>query len=923
MKLFLKRITALLVCVVLLAASLPTVALSANTKIASNLRFDYTDFSNKTPQSLNGKNGVLLGEGDTFSFDAEVEEGNYYILINYFVTDEKRIEPEVGLAIDRKHDSDWDTPHRLYRIWESPFYESGFLCDNKGNNIDTDFNEIKDWQTAAITSADCSGNATSLAAGKHTFNFYISRGELAISDIEIVAVDSICTYSEYLSEYNTKPQENSNADPIILEAENMYRKSSVAIRATFDRSSPEITPNDPVKVLYNLLDGSSYSTQGMWVEWKVNVEKSGYYGIAFKYRQNNLRGISVHRKLYVDGTIPYAEMSNLTFDYNDSFELKTIKNGEETSKLYLTEGEHIIRLEVAEGNADAVALIATQIAELNRLYARIIAVTGTNPDTYRDYEFKKEIPDLMDGLKSCKDSLNDAILLLDNNEENAGSVTSTIYELVDRLESFLKDEDQIAKKLSSFRSQIDALADLNMSLKAQPLTLDSIQLFEQNGEAEENKKGFFKHLAFHIKAFMISFTDAYDVEIADGATKSLNLWVGSGEDLGRDQLQIIQGLIRDDFTPKTKIDINAQLISSGIILQAALAGRAPDMASFVPQATVMQLAYREALSDLRKSPDYELMRQSVSDAAQYGFEYKNKVYAIAETQTHPMLFYRKDILNEYGLKVPSTWQEFYDVAEQLQLNSMSVAVPSDITLYETLLMQRGVEVYDKDLTKTMLDTMEAVKAFEEWTDMFAKYDFPLSYDFFNRFRTGEMPMGIANYTLYKQIETAASELSNCWGMAPIPGTPDENGNIIRTMPCTVTGIVVLDSCKDETAAYEYIKWWTSDSVQITFSEKSEALVGFTGRFSAANNAAFENIAWSTDEKNALLQQRKQLWNVKTTLAQYSFDRNLNNAFRRVLYYYEEPRDVLYRYNLVINDEIERKNNELARRAERNKKGGEG
>ena len=919
MKVFLKRTFTLCISILLLLASLPTVVLSADTKIAADLSFDYTDFSNEAPQSLNGKNGVILSEGDSFSFDAEVEEGSYYIIISYFVTDKKRIESEIGLAIDREYDSDWDTPYRLYRIWESPFYESGFLCDNKGNNIDTDFYEIREWQTAAITATDFTGNVTPLSKGLHTFNFYISRGELAISHIEIVNVDSIRTYSEYLTEFNAKPQENSGVEPIIFEAENMYRKSSVAIRASFDRSSPEITPNDPVKVLYNLLDGGSYSTQGMWVEWKIDVEKSGYYGIAFKYRQNNLRGISVHRKIYVDGAIPYAEMSNLTFDYNDSFELKTIKSGEEISKIYLTEGEHIIRLEVAEGNADAVSLIASQISELNRLYARIIAVTGTNPDTYRDYEFKKEIPNLMDGLKSCKDSLNDAILLLDNNEKNAGSVTSTIYELVDRLEIFLKDENQIAKKLSSFRSQIDALADLNMSLKAQPLTLDNIQLFEQNGEAVENKKGFFKHLAFHIKAFMISFTDAYDVKIADGATKSLNLWVGSGEDLGRDQLQIIQGLIRDDFTPKTKIDVNAQLISSGIILQAALAGRAPDMASFVPQATVMQLAYREALSDLRESLDYEQMRQSVSDAAQYGFEYKDKVYAIAETQTHPMLFYRKDIFNEYGLKVPNTWKEFYDVAEQLQLNSMSVAVPADITLYETLLMQRGVEVYDKDLTKTMLDTVEAVESFEEWTDMFAKYDFPLSYDFFNRFRTGEMPMGITNYTLYKQIETAASELSNCWGMAPIPGTIDESGEIIRTMPCTVTGIVVLDSCNDKGAAYEYIKWWTSDSVQITFSEKSEALVGFTGRFSAANNVAFENIAWSTDEKNALIQQRKQLWNVKTTLAQYSFDRNLNNAFRRVLYYYEEPRDVLYRYNLVINDEIERKNNELARRVERNKK----
>ena len=51
-------------------------------------------------------------------------------------------------------------------------------------------------------------------------------------------------------------------------------------------------------------------------------------------------------------------------------------------------------------------------------------------------------------------------------------------------------------------------------------------------------------------------------------------------------------------------------------------------------------------------------------------------------------------------------------------------------------------------------------------------------------------------------------------------------------------------------------------------------------------------------------------------ATYIVDRNLSNAFKKVVYERKNAREAITAYALVIDQEIERKNTELAKRAER-------
>ena len=203
----------------------------------------------------------------------------------------------------------------------------------------------------------------------------------------------------------------------------------------------------------------------------------------------------------------------------------------------------------------------------------------------------------------------------------------------------------------------------------------------------------------------------------------------------------------------------------------------------------------------------------------------------------------------------------------------------------------------------------SVGAFTDWTDFFVKHSTPLTYDFYNRFRTGEMPLGITDYTLYNQLKVAAPELLGLWEMTPVPGY-ESNGEINRCQPCTVNNCVVVQrsSLKDE--AFRFADWWTSDEVQRRFGSDSEISLGISARYNTANVNAAAGLNWTDKEIKNLETARSFLWDVKQTPASYYYNRNILNAFRRVVYNYESPRDVIERYSQEIDREIERKNKQI-------------
>src|SRR5690606_9962956 len=98
-------------------------------------------------------------------------------------------------------------------------------------------------------------------------------------------------------------------------------------------------------------------------------------------------------------------------------------------------------------------------------------------------------------------------------------------------------------------------------------------------------------------------------------------------------------------------------------------------------------------------------------------------------------------------------------------------------------------LYKEDGIAVNLDAEAAIQTFIEMTNLYTQSGLPLEFNFINRFRMGEMPLGIANYGDFNTLSVFAPELRGQWGMAPIPGTRMPDGSINRTAPTAANVLI--------------------------------------------------------------------------------------------------------------------------------------
>jgi ABC-type glycerol-3-phosphate transport system substrate-binding protein len=197
-----------------------------------------------------------------------------------------------------------------------------------------------------------------------------------------------------------------------------------------------------------------------------------------------------------------------------------------------------------------------------------------------------------------------------------------------------------------------------------------------------------------------------------------------------------------------------------------------------------------------------------------------------------------------------------------------------------------------------------------WTDFYTDYSFEQSYDAFSRFRTGEYPIVISNYTFYNQLTAASPEIKGLWDFTSVPGTMNADGEISHAVNSNGSGAVIFSSCANKKGAWEFIKWFTSDEIQTEYAVQTEGILGTLGRFDTANIAALSNLSWSDNELEKLMTQRNEISEIPIIPASYAVTRNIMNAFREAVNKSENPRDTLLWYNKDINEEIIRKNKTL-------------
>ncbi|MBE6727046.1 MAG: extracellular solute-binding protein [Ruminococcaceae bacterium] len=854
-------------------------------------------------------------ESATFSLTAE-SDGDYNLAVVYRAVEGRVVNPEADIVITNGTDS--FTQHiEFSRIWSDIRDGERFKTDSYDNEVVPEMREHFDWQTVIFGISSKTGNqAVSLKAGEYTLNITMSCEAVEIAKVYFYQ-SNLKSYEEYLKENSANNEKATEA--VTIQAELTSFKSDSSLIPTYDRSSPSIVPNYHDRISLNIIGGSSFSEAGQWLEWQFDVEQDGYYALDVRYEQDALRGIGVGRRIYIDGEVPFAQFDNVLFPYaSDYIDFRIEDKNGEAYKLYLTKGAHTLRMQVNDAHLEQEIIeIQEYIGQCNSMYRQIISITGANPDVYRDYYLDKELPSLIPFLKDSIVKLEDIAKRIERwSQDDEGSETSVIYDMVRVLKEYVEKPHKIPANLSNFKNGIDSLANMIITLQSQSITLDYITFNPVSKPLIQNDSGFFEYLWFRLKSFFNSFVEDYSIASENGGDGGqIDVWVNMGDIMvsgaatGRDQMQIIKRMCDDTFTEQYQTYVKLSLVSAGDTLtQAILADKGPDVALFVGEANIANLAIRGVLADIGKIEDFDRIKGQYDDSAYIPYTFDGSLYAMPLTQNFNMLFCRTDVFEELNLKIPDTWEEFYAVQKVLIQHNLEIGISESQDIFEMFLMQHGGSIYNADLTKSQLKEQTAVDAFTQWTDLYVKHGLPLVFNFFNRFRTGEMPMGIMSYTMYNQLSVAAPEIESQWQMYPIPGFADENGNINRIQSSSGNATIIISTSDNLKASYNFVKWWADSEIQTSFGRQVEMILGKSARYNTANLVAFENLNWTANERKNLSLAWESVSDIPQTAASYYLGRCISNAFRRVAYSYEDPRDVLYRYSDDIDNELERKRN---------------
>jgi ABC-type glycerol-3-phosphate transport system substrate-binding protein len=363
------------------------------------------------------------------------------------------------------------------------------------------------------------------------------------------------------------------------------------------------------------------------------------------------------------------------------------------------------------------------------------------------------------------------------------------------------------------------------------------------------------------------------------------------------------------------------LVDINTLLPATVAGQGPDITLSVYNTLPMDYGLRGAVADISQMPGFENVAERFHPAAMTSYEFEGRVYALPETMTFPMLFYRKDILHEIGLELPETWDDVHSAIAHLSRFHMEFGMPViipgppiiDLTsdTFNIFLFQSGGTLYNEDATASTLDSEISLNAFRDFTRFFTDYNIPKEYNFVNRFRNGEMPLAIADYTNYNTLQVFAPEIRGLWGFRHVPGTSREDGSINFAVPTGGSAVVMMRNAGDPGAAWEFMQWWTSAETQTQFGRRMEALMGSAARHPTANMEAFASMAWPVADYLSLQEQMQHAQGIPQIPGAYFTPRQVRNAFYTVVELSEiGPREALTDFTRLINDEITAKRREF-------------
>lgn len=778
-----------------------------------------------------------------------------------------------------------------------------------------------------------------LTAGEHTLTFDAVKEPIEVLSLTFKAAPKAESYETVLTAWQSQGKQYAG-QAIIGQAERRATldgkegtllpvtnatedilKSSPAITVQKNYSDAALVPYHAWHILYPTIGASNWAQPGDALTWQIIAPEDGLYALTFKGRQTS-RGVTSYRRLSINGEVPFAEAEVIGFGYSGTMQNYTLANEQgEPYYVYLHAGTNDIKLECVLGGIGGVlSEVEEALRNLNALYLATIQITGNVPSQFIDYEIAKKVPTFVDTMQQESDRLFALVDQMVAITGEKGENTAMLEKMAIQAQGLAKDPEDIVKELSQLKNNISALGTWIVNISTMPLELDSLMLSKDTASLPSPTESWLQGTIADFQRFWATFFHSTSSVVSDdnGDKKdaSIKVWMASA---GREQAQIIQNMIDETFSPNTDIAVKLQLIPMDVVLRAALAGNGPDVVIGLNQATAQDFAMRGATVKLSDYADYKEYVSRYGEGVLRATQYGEDAYGIPEQVSFQMLFYREDVLEDLGLTVPKTWTEVMEIIPVLNRENYLFYMPSTrvatgLNVFQAMVYQNEGEIYegtgmDYGIASALHEDA-SMEAFKWFTDLFTVHGLEVQADFSNRFRTGEMPVGVTDYVTYCTLEIFAPEIKGLWSFSAFPGSEKEDGTIDNTYVADTVQTVIMNGAKNKDAAWEFVKWWNGTEQQLSYATTLEAIMGAAARYPAADPNVIRNLPWSNTEAEQLLSQYEKLTSMPAVPGYYMNTRMISYAFEDVVADLANPRETLYLNIRDIDKELTKKREEF-------------
>lgn len=876
------------------------------------------DFADQSQIDNNVKPGgaVHLTAGDSLTFEVKANKaGLYRIQAEYAVAEASTM----NCMLDLKQDGDYPYDDAQHIVLPQLLTVGGYPFDRnkQGDEIAPIVYNQQIWQVRSFRTMSQSTTdylLFYLDKGVNELTIHINEGNIYLSRFLIDAPEETPTYAEYVKQY---PAGEGGDGRIVLEAERMTYKNSTVPRPSATR---DITayPFESSTHLMNTVGGDTWNTNGAAIYYEFEVTQPGWYRFGMKTQRSAKSTAAtntyIYRSISIDGQLPFQEADTMIFPSSREWEINWLGDGEQEFRLYLTEGTHVLGLEV---NSTMLIPVANRIRELNDqvndISLEIRKIIGNNTDVYRDWELENYIPGLGDTLYAIADELD--VLADRMTEINRGQGMNTSITSMricgKQLRVLAEDPDEIPNHMTLLTegsgSVSQKLGELSEGILNQPLSVDQIYLMQDGAELPESGVSSWAKLVEEAAYFLSSFGN----NAVEEEEKVITVWVNRA----RNYVDLLQSMIDSDFTVKTGIRVKLSVMpSEQKLILSNTNGTQPDAAMGVSCAMPYQMALRGALADLRQFDGFNEVARLFAPGSHVMHVYGDGIYALTDTQDYYVMYYRSDLLEKMGIPVPETWEEVLEILPELRRHGMNFYTPlsgnsSFKSFYTTMpfIYQKGATLYAEDGHSVALNSQEGLEAMRFMTDLYTIYGLPNQVgDFYQQFRSGTMPIGIASFPIFLKLDSAAAELSGKWKIALVPGFESEDGEITHWSTGGGQTSMIFEKSENKEEAWEFLKWWYSTEVQVEYGQQIQMLYGDEYLWNTANLEAFAQLPIDEESKAVILEQMEWLYETPQAPASYMVEREISNVWNKIVLDGENARSALDDAVIIMNQEHARK-----------------